>query len=61
MSSTSSQTEDTSDMRIELEHLEIQNYEQRPFIPLDALKELLPESRVATVVHALSNNREVEV
>ena len=58
---TSPQTEDTSDMRVELEDIEIQNYEQKPFIPLDALKELLPESRVATLIHTLSENGEVEV
>ena len=48
-------------MRVELEDLEIQNYEQKSFIPLDALKGLLPESRVANLIHALSENREIEV
>ena len=45
----------------ELENIEIKNYEQRFFIPPDALKEILPESRVATLVHALSQNGEVKV
>lgn len=48
-------------MRVELEDLEIQNYEQKSFIPLDALKIILPESRVATLIHALSENGEIEV
>ena len=61
MSSTNPQTEETSDMRLELEDLEIQNYEQKSFIPLDALKELLPKSRVATLIRALSENGEIEV
>ena len=61
MSSTSPQNEETNDMRLELEDLEIQNYEHKPFIPLDALKELLPESRVATLIRALSQNGEVQV
>ena len=61
MSPTSPQTEETSDIRVELEDLEIQNYEQKPFIPLDTLKELLPESRVAALIRALSEKGEVEV
>lgn len=61
MSSTSPQTEETSDMIAELEDLEIKNYEQKYFIPLDALKELLTESRVATLIHTLSEKGQVEV
>ena len=48
-------------MRLELEDLEIQNYENRSFIPLGALKDLLPASKVATLIRALSENKDVEV
>ena len=61
MSSICPQTNEKIDMRGELEDLEIQNYEQKFFIPLDALKDLLPESRVASLIRALSENKEVEV
>lgn len=61
MSSTSPQTKETSDMRVELEDLEIQNYEQKFFVPLDDLKVILPESRVATLINALYNNGGIEV
>ncbi|KAK0511849.1 hypothetical protein JMJ35_005699 [Cladonia borealis] len=61
MSSTSLQKKETSDMRAELEDLEVQNYEQKCFIPPDALKNLLPESRVATIIHALSERGEIKV
>ena len=60
-SSTSPQPEEMSDMIEELENIEIRNYEQKFFIPPDALKELLPESRVANLIHVLSENGEVEV
>ena len=61
MPPTNPQTEETSDIRVELEDIEIQNYEQKSFIPLDALKELLPKSRVAALIRALSEKGEVEV
>lgn len=61
MSSTSPETKETSDIRVELEDLEIQNYEQKSFIPPDALKQLLTASRVATLIHALAENEEIEV
>ena len=61
MSSTSPQRKETSDIRVELEDLEIQNYEHKSFTPLDALKQLLTESRVATLIHALSESGEIEV
>ena len=61
MSSTTPQKKETSDMREELEDLEIQNYEQKPFVPLDALKVLLTKSRVTTLIRALSESKEVEV
>lgn len=48
-------------MRVELEDLEIQNYEQKCFIPPDALKNLLPESRVATLIHTLSEMGKIKV
>lgn len=48
-------------MRVELEDLEIQNHEQKPFIPPDALKDLLPESRVTTLICDLSKDGEIEV
>ena len=48
-------------MREELEELEIQNYEQKFFVPLDALKLLLTKSRVTTLILALSENKQVEV
>ena len=48
-------------MRVELEDLEVQNYKQKPFIPLDALKDLLPESRVAIFIYALTKSGEIEV
>ena len=61
MSPTSTHAEEKSDMREELEDLEIQNYELKPFIPLDTLKELLPKRRVATLVRALCENGELQV
>ena len=61
MSPTSPQTEEMSDLRVELEDHEIENYERKRFIPLDALKELLPKSRVAALIRALSEKGEVEV
>ena len=61
MSLNSPQLKERSDIRLELEDLEVQNYEQKPFIPLDALKDLLPESRVATFIHALTEIGEIEV
>lgn len=48
-------------MRVELEDLEVQNYEQKSFIPLDALKDLLPKSRVTTFIHTLTENGEIQV
>lgn len=49
-----------SDIREELADLEIQNYEQRCFVPHDSLKDLLSESRVAALIHTLSEKREIE-
>ena len=49
------------DIREELADLEIQNYEQRCFVPPDALKDLLSESRVAALIHTLSEKGEIEV
>ena len=50
-----------SDIREKLADLEIQNYEQRCFVPHDSLKDLLSESRVAALIHTLSEKREIEV
>ncbi|KAF6236138.1 hypothetical protein HO173_005767 [Letharia columbiana] len=50
-----------SEMREELEEAEIENYEQRPFIPHDALKDLLPESKIATLISALAGRGVLEV
>lgn len=50
-----------SDMREELEELEIPNYEQKPFIPYDALKDLLSEGRVAALICTLSEQGKIEV
>ena len=50
-----------SDIRVELEDLEIQNYEQKPFVSPDALRQLLTESRVSTLIHTLSENGDIEV
>ena len=61
MSLTSPQIQEMSDMRAELEDLEIQNYEQKFFIPLNALEDLLPESKVAMLIHALYENGNIEV
>ena len=50
-----------NDVRAQLDDLETLNYERRPFIPHDALKHLLSESRVAALVGALSDKGEIEV
>ena len=50
-----------SDIRVELEDLEIQNYEQKSFISLDALQQLLTESRVVSLISDLSENGDIEV
>ncbi len=49
-----------SDIREELEELEIQNYEQKYFVPHDALKDLLSERRIAALIGTLSEKREIE-
>ena len=49
-----------SDIREEVTDLEIQNHEQRCFVPYDALKDLLSESRVAAlIIRALSEKGEI--
>lgn len=48
-------------MREELEELEIENYEQKSFVPHDALKDLLSENRVAGLIRTLSEKGELEV
>lgn len=53
--------QEMSEMREELEEAEIENYEQRPFIPHDALKDLLPESKIATLISALAGRGVLEV
>ena len=49
-----------SDIREELEELEIQNYEKKSFVPHDALKVLMSEDRIAALIRALSEKREIE-
>ncbi len=49
-----------SDIREELEELEIQNYEKKSFVPHDALKDLLSEYRIAALIRGLSEKREIE-
>ena len=49
------------DIRGELEDLEIQNYELKSFIPLDALRQLLTENRIAILIQTLSENGDIEV
>ena len=50
-----------NDIRGELEDLEIQNYELKSFIPSDALRQLLTESKIAILIHTLSENGYIEV
>ena len=48
------------DIREELEELEIQNHEQKSFVPHDALKDFLSEGRIAALIRALSEKRQIE-
>ena len=60
MSSISPQPKEIRDLRVALDDLEIQNYEQKSFIPLDALRNLLPEPRIASLIQALVANGKIE-
>ena len=48
-------------IRDELEELEIQNYEQKAFITHDALKSLLVESKVTTIITNMSDKGQTQV
>lgn len=50
-----------SDIGEEIADLETQNHEQRCFVPHNFLNDLLSESRVAALIHALSEKGEIEV
>lgn len=49
------------DIREELEELDIQNYEQKPFIAHDALHGLLNESKITLLVKNLSDQGQIQV
>ena len=48
-------------IREELEELEIQNYEQKPFIPQDALKGLFDDNRINAIITNLSDTGKIQI
>ena len=49
------------DVRDELDELDVQNYEQKSFVPYNALKDLSKGRKITALIQALSDKGQVQV